>query len=218
MTTSPSHCHQDLRLENNVRCYKRCLCACVCACVSDRWSAACSADIWLCVWLHYRPATVSAANISLPASYRQREGKREKRGRGREEEKETDWAGALLKLTRHKELIQKPACTCLHTLFRRTHSHSKTLHRQECLVFASLCFHAQMGTFATMLCFLSRTSILKTNSTLKELYCTREWEATGNTFRKLLFCGVILYNYFKAFCVSQLIQDFKKSTYFKLKT
>ncbi len=163
MATSPSHCHQDLRLENNVRCYKRCLCACVCACVSDRWSAACSADMTLCLTALQTCHCFSCKTFHSQTSYRQREGKREKRGRGREEEKETDWAGELLKLTRHKELIQKPACTCLHTLYRRTRSHSKTLHRQESLVIASLCFHAQMGTLATMLCFLNRTSVLKTN-------------------------------------------------------
>jgi len=161
------------------------VCVCVCACVSDRWSAACSADIWLCVWLHYRPATVSAANISLPTSYRQRERKREKRGRGREEEKETDWAGVLLKLTSHKELIQKPACTCLHTLYRRTRSHSKTLHTQECLVIASLCFHAQMGTLATMLCFLNHTSILKANLEVNLERTLYNWKSTWNTFGKL---------------------------------
>ncbi len=139
-----------------------CVRVCVRVSVID-WSAACSADIWLCCLTALQTCHVSAAKHFTPNFLQTARGKRETRGRGREEEKETDWVGELLKLTRHKELIQKPACTCLHTLYRRTRSHSKTLHRQESLVIASLCFHAQMGTLATMLCFLNRTSVLKTN-------------------------------------------------------
>lgn len=89
------------------------------------------------------------------------ESKREKRGRGREEEKETDWSGVLLKLTGHKEVIQGQRCTCLHTLYRHTRSHSKTLHGQECPVIASLCFHAQMGTLSRTLCCESQMSNLQ---------------------------------------------------------